>query len=154
MPDNQQPVTMSARPFLLVATCLSAFFLFAGCEEDTSKTQALITGRWELFKGFRNQKETETLQGVFFQFGGDGKMLTNLPVGADAPTEYELKKNEIHQKSPQPITYFIQSATDTMLVLTMELRGMQFEMQLQRAMPATETAPQDSLAQPADSLSR
>ena len=145
---------MSTRPFLLVATCLCAVSIFAACEEDTGKTQALITGRWELFKGFRNQKETETLQGVFFEFGADGKMSTNLPVGADVPTDYEVKKNEIHQKSPQPVTYFIQSATDSMLILTMEMRGMQFEMQLQRTMPPTEAAPQDSLPQPADSLSR
>ena len=144
---------MSARPFLLVATCLSTFFLFAGCEEDTSKTQALIIGRWELSKGFRNQKETETLQGVFFQFGADGKMFTNLPVGADVPTDYELKKNEIVQKSPQPVTYLVQSATDSTLILTMEMRGMQFEMLLHRVLPPTETAPQDSLPQPADSLS-
>lgn len=144
---------MTLRPILLFTYCLYAAFIFAACEEETDKTQALITGRWELVKSFRNQKETETLQGVFFQFSADGKMSTNLPVGADVPTDYELKKNEIHQKSPQPVTYFIQSATDSTLVLTMEMRGIQFEMQLQRAEPPTESAPQDSLAQPGDSFS-
>lgn len=80
-------------------------------------------------------------------------MFTNLPVGADVPTDYELKKNEIVQKSPQPVTYLVQSATDSTLILTMEMRGMQFEMLLQRALPPVEAAPQDSLPQPADSLS-
>lgn len=81
-------------------------------------------------------------------------MTTNLPVGADAPTDFELKKNEIHQKSPQPVVYKIQSATDSTLVLAMEMRGVQFEMQLKKALPPAETSPQDSLSQPSDSLSR
>lgn len=142
--------TMSARPLLYIASCL---LFFAACDDDNEKIQASIQGRWELVKGFRNLKETETLEGVYFQFGADGKMVTNLPVGADAPTGYELKKNEIHQNSPQPVVYKIQSVTDSTLVLTMEMRGVQFEMQLQKALPPTEPAPQDSLAPPADSLS-
>lgn len=140
---------MSVRPLFLVL-----LVVFFACGGESEKTQVSLTGRWELYKGFRNQKETETLQGVFFHFGSDGKMTTNLPVGADAPTDFELKGNEIHQKSPQPVVYKIQSATDSTLVLAMEMRGVQFEMQLIKALPPTETPPQDSLAQPSDSLSR
>ena len=143
-------ITMPSRSLLLVASCL---LLLLACDDDNEKTRASLLGRWELAKGFRNQKETETLQGVFFQFGADGKMTTNLPVGADAPTEYDLKQNEILQKSPQAVTYCIQSMTDSPLVLTMEMRGMLFEMQRQRAVLPTEPAVQDSLSQPADSLS-
>jgi hypothetical protein len=142
---------MSAHPLLYIASCL---LFFVACDDDNEKIQASIQGRWELVKGFRNMKETETLQGVFFQFGADGKMVTNLPVGADAPTGYDLKKNEIHQNSPQPVMYKIQSVTDSTLVLTMEMRGVQFEMQLQKSLPPTEPPPQDSLAPPADSLSK
>lgn len=136
---------MSVRPLLLLAPWL---LLLIACDDDSGKIQASIHGRWELVKGFRNQKETETLQGVFFHFDPDGKMITNLPTGADAPTDYELNKNEIHQKSPQPVVYKIQSVTDSTLVLAMEMRGILFEMQLQKAHPPAETAPQDSLAQP------
>ncbi len=126
----------------------------AACGDDTVSTQSSIIGHWELTKGFRNKKETETLSGVYFQFGADGKMQTNLPVGAEVPTDYELKKNEIHQKSPQPMVYAIQSVTDSSLVLVMEMRGMQFEMQLKKSPPPpVESAPQDSLSQPSDSLS-
>ena len=141
---------MSAHPLLYIASCL---LLLIACDDDSDKTQAAIQGRWELVKGFRNQKETETLEGVYFQFGADGKMVTSLPVGADTPTVFELRNNEIHQKSPQPVVYKIQSVTDSTLVLTMEMRGAQFEMQLQKAPPPAEPASQDSLTQPADSLS-
>lgn len=77
-------------------------------------------------------------------------MTTNLPVGTEAPVGYELNQNEILQKSPQPVVYRIKTLTDSSLVLTMEMRGMLFEMQMRRAV---EPAPQDSLSQPADSLS-
>ncbi len=116
-------------PFLL----LFGACMFMGCGDNNKKTQASILGRWELSKGFRNKIETGTLAGVFFQFGEDGKMMTNLPLGADVPTDYELKKNEIHQKSPQEVVYNIMSVTDSMLVLTMEMRGVEFELHLQRA---------------------
>ena len=145
----QSPQTMSPRPLFLLASCL---LLMAACVDDNPKKTFTIEGRWELVKGFRNQKETETLQGVFFQFGGDGKMTTNLPVGAETLTGYELKKNEIYQNSPQPVVYQIQSVTDTTVVLTMEMRGVLFEMQLQKAPPIAEPAPQDSLS-PSDTLS-
>lgn len=127
--------------------------LVASCIDDDKKIPYSIEGRWELVKGFRNQKETETLQGVFFQFGSDGKMKTNLPVGADVPTDYELHKNEIRQKSPQPVVYQIQSASDTLLVLSMEIRGIQFELQLEKAPPVGEPLPLDSLSESADTLS-
>ncbi len=136
---------MSVRPLFLLASC--CVLLMASCFDDNSKNQYAIEGRWELTKGFRNQKETETLQGVFFQFGADGKMSTNLPVGADAPTVYELSKNEIRQKSPQEVVYTIQSASDSSLVLAMELRGIQFELQLRKVVPGAEEAPVDSLGQ-------
>jgi hypothetical protein len=142
---------MSAPSFLFVFFSL---LLLASCEGDNEKTRASLLGRWELVKGFRNQKETETLQGVFFQFGADGKMTTNLPVGTSAPTEYELRQNQIVQKSPQEVVYSIRSLTDSSLVLTMEMRGVLFEMQMLRARPpAGEPTTQDSLSQPADSLS-
>ena len=138
---------MHKRTLLLLSCCLASSLYFVACDDDTpEKNEASIFGRWELVKGFRNQKETETLAGVYFIFGQDGKMQTNLPVGADTPTDFEQKKNEILQKSPQPLRYNIQSVTDTTLVLTIELRSTQFEMQLQRAVPAPppENAP-DSL---------
>jgi hypothetical protein len=141
---------MSVRSLLLVA---SSLLLFTSCDDDKDKTRASILGRWELVAGFRNEKPTETLRGVFFEFNEDGKMTTNLPVGADAPTEYELHKNEILQKSPQPVKYSIKEVTDSTLTLMMEMRGMPFEMQMVKAVPPALPAQQDSIAQPGDSLS-
>ncbi len=143
---------MPAPSLLFVVFCLP--LLLIACEDDTEKTRASLLGRWELVKGFRNQKQTETLEGVFFQFGAEGKMTTNLPVGTEAPVGYELNQNEILQKSPQPVVYRIKSLNDSSLVLTMEMRGIPFEFQLQKvSSPPVESAPQDRLSHPADSLS-
>ncbi|MCC6411508.1 MAG: hypothetical protein IT270_07600 [Saprospiraceae bacterium] len=93
----------------------------------------MLTGRWELVRGFRNAKETETLAGTYFRFEEQGKMQTNLPLGANEEAmDFTLDKNEIIQSGPMPIKYTIQKLTDSDLILVLELRGMQFEMHLKR----------------------
>ncbi len=125
--------------------CMSALLALPSCEDTSEKTQAAIIGHWELTKALRNDRETGTLEGVYFDFKADGKMQTNLPVGADVPVEYEVEKTEIVQKTPQPIRYQVATVEDSLLILKMEVRGMTFEMQLRRA---AEPAPVDSLAVP------
>jgi hypothetical protein len=127
--------------FSLLFLCLLG--ASSGCTDENTKQQALLTGRWELVRGFRNAKETETLDGTYFRFEGNGKMQTNLPLGANEPVDYTLEKNTIVQNGPMPVKYTIQKLTDSELVLVLELRGMQFEMHLKR----TST---DGSAQPGD----
>lgn len=123
-----------------------ASLLFSACENESEKNQAALVGRWELTRGLRNQVETPTLQGVYYQFGADGKMQTNLPIGAEAPTEYVVKKMEIEQHSSQPVTYHIVSLTDSQLTLSLDMHGVPFEFQFRRAAEPTDTpAEQDTL---------
>ena len=129
-----------------------ASFLFASCENETENNQTALVGRWQLTKGLRNRNETQTLKGVYYQFGADGKMQTNLPIGAEAPTDYVVKKNKIEQRSAPPVTYQIQTLTDTLLVMTLEMHGVPFEFQFRR-MP--DNAPTDALPTPSnDSIPR
>ena len=126
--------------------CLSAFLVLPSCEDTSEKTQAALIGHWELIKALRNERETGTLEGVYFDFGADGKMLTNLPVGAEQAVEYEVDKKVIIQKSMQPVRYQAVTLEDSLLVLKMDMRGMTFEMHLRRvAAPAAV----DSLSVPA-----
>lgn len=114
---------------------LSIALLWIACEDKTRKYQAAIVGRWELAKGFRNNKETETLAGTYFQFGEDGNMQTNLPFPGNTgnPIAYEMIKNEIRHKNTPAIKYLVQNLSDSTMILTLEMRGMDFEMHLQRA---------------------
>lgn len=129
-----------------------ASFLFASCENETEKNQSALVGRWQLTKGLRNKNETQTLKGVYYQFRADGKMQTNLPIGTEAPTDYVVEKNKIEQRSAQPVTYHIQTLTDTLLVVTLEMHGVPFEFQFRR-MP--DNAPLEvEPAQSSDSIPR
>jgi hypothetical protein len=112
--------------FLLVLMCVWA------CEDDPKFNAASVEGRWEITRGLRNGQETGTLSGTYFRFGADGKMITNLPVGPEVSVDYEIVKSTIFQKSAAPIEYAIRSLSDSAMVLGFELRGMQFEIYLQR----------------------
>lgn len=126
-------------PRVFTVLCLSAFIMLPSCEDSSEKTQAGIIGHWQLTKALRNERETGTLEGVYFDFGADGKMQTNLPVGAEVPVEYELDKTTIIQKTPQAIRYQAITVEDSLLVLQLEMRGMTFEMHLRRAAPPADT---------------
>lgn len=132
--------------------------LFSSCFDDHKTISQSIEGRWEIVRGLRNGQETGTLLGTYFRFGADGKMITNLPVGPEAPVEYELGKSTIYQKSVSPIEYSIRSLSDSSMVLGFELRGMQFELYLTKAesvetLPEPENTPENtSDTLPADSI--
>lgn len=133
---------MLARFSVLTLTCFSTLVLVSSCNDETKNNSLALIGRWEIVQGFRNQRPTATLGGTYFQFSEDGKMQTNLPIGPEEPMEYSVSRNEIRQKSTPPIKYTIQSLSDSMLILNMELRGMQFEMHFLRASePAEGTLP-------------
>ena len=133
---------MLARFSVLTLTCFSTLVLVSSCNDETKNNSLALIGRWEIVQGFRNQRPTATLGGTYFQFGEDGKMQTNLPIGPEEPMEYTVSRNEIRQKSTPPLKYIIRSLSDSMLILNMELRGMQFEMHFQRVTePAEGTLP-------------
>lgn len=143
---------MSARTLLLAASaCLPLALFIIACEDETDKNRAAVQGRWEVRKAFRNEKETDSLAGAYFQFGADGKMQTNI-VGSEEPADYTVRKNEIEQKGAQPVKYLIEETSDSTLRLSMRLRGVDFELQLVRADAATESTPGDSEMAPPDSM--
>lgn len=115
------------------ALCLVLAILYSCNDEPkTDDRLALLTGRWELIQAFRNDTETQTLAGTYFEFGKDGKMQTNLPVQAEPSTPYTLEKDKIKQGGPVPIDYTVKSLTATELTLVMELQGIVFDMRLRK----------------------
>jgi hypothetical protein len=121
-----------------------------GCNNEDEQIRGMLSGRWELARAFRNEKATETLSGTYFVFTDEGKMETNLPVGADAPVPFDLKNKVIEQQTPQAIRYCIKELSASSMVLSLELRGINFEMYLKRA--ATPTTPAEEKAVLSDSL--
>ncbi|MEO6038010.1 MAG: hypothetical protein ABIQ93_06305, partial [Saprospiraceae bacterium] len=79
--------------------------------------------------------------GVYYQFGADGKMQTNLPIGAEAPTEYIVQQGDIEQRSAPPVKYHILSLTDSLLVMSLQMNGVPFEFHFRRAVDSLSTPP-------------
>jgi hypothetical protein len=114
-------------------SCAVSILLFACTEDVSEKYRFFLPGRWELYKGFRNKKPTETLTGVYFEFTEQGTMKTNLPLGPEEPVPFELSKNQIQQKGSKPLKYEIRQICDTTMLLSLETRGMPFEFYLRKA---------------------
>jgi hypothetical protein len=134
-------------PYSIPTVALFVFLASCNmCNRSAGHARSTLLGRWEIARAFRNGKATETLAGVYFEFNANGKMLTNLPVGPETPVDYEVTEKALVQKGDPPLTYAIESLSDSSLMLNVEIRGMQFEMQLQRP---TEI-PEEEI--PADSL--
>jgi hypothetical protein len=106
--------------------------LFWACNDASEQAKIQLPGRWQIISALRDGNPTETMNGAVFEFGQDGKMLTNLPIGAEVPMPYTLEKMTITQQSNEPVTYTIAEISDSTLVLQMTLRGIPFELQLRR----------------------
>ncbi len=114
--------------------CLTSLLIWS-CDYAEKKPEiaaANLQGRWELTRGFRNQRETQTLTGTYFLFSADGKLTTNLPIGIEAPLPYEISQSTIRHQTSPTTTYEVLQHTDSTLVLSLSLRGLPFELHLRR----------------------
>ena len=99
---------------------------FNACKNEPKIEQEDLLGRWELQEGFRNEQKSEDLAGLFFEFFGDGKMLTNMS-GVTAEAQYELKKQTLLQRGgDMDADYQITTLDDSSLVLMTTLREVNF----------------------------
>ena len=114
--------------FLLIGvTALSA------CQ-DTQEIdrREYLLGRWEIQEARRNGQATESLEELYFEFFQDGKMTTNL-LGVPETASYDLEENELRQRDSQmDIDYQIEELTDSLLVLTTNLRDYDFRFRLHK----------------------
>ena len=110
-------------------------FFFVSCEGDTAKSKPQITGYWSVEKAFRDSRATSLLNDVFFRFGADGKMFTNLPNTSIDPAPFEMNEGSLVQKTEPPILYNILEITDSTLVLTFKVQNTPFEFHLKKTHP-------------------
>ncbi len=103
--------------------------LACGNDSNANAESNLILGRWELKEAKRNGAITESLEGAYFDFKGEGKLRTNL-LGHDEANTYEIKDGKLFQKGKQNITYDIDQLDDKNLVISMKMRGQTFNLTL------------------------
>ena len=127
---------MKLQSLLQSALLLSILLLGLSCGSEPENKQDLLFGRWELQEAMRNGSPTESLSDLYFVFGADGRMNTNLPVpGMAEQSKYKLDGRNLYQYSddlPDEVAYYIDEIGDSTLVLTTDLRNFHFSFVLRR----------------------
>jgi len=94
--------------------------------------RAKISGKWEIVKAFRNNRETDALEGAFFDFQADGKLIYNL-TGAVQEDYYKVENNTIIQSGTADLVYKVKEFEGQTMVLELNMQGFEFQFTLKRS---------------------
>lgn len=127
---------MKLPSLLRSALLLPIVLLLPACGSEPENQRELLLGRWELANATRNGAPTESLSELYFVFNADGSMDTNLPVpGMAGQNQYKLDGSNLYQyneESPDELSYYIEEAGDSTLVLSTEIRSVHFRFNLRK----------------------
>ena len=103
-------------------------------KEDPNKIDlsSQIFGEWVITAAEKNGKATGMLEGAYFKFQPENKMATNL-TGSEITYDIDVKNNVIQQKGNVEIFYTVESIQDTTMVLTFNMRGFPFKLNLTKS---------------------
>ncbi|MFN4080298.1 MAG: hypothetical protein ACK4NS_05315 [Saprospiraceae bacterium] len=116
------------------------FFLFisvslSSCTDDHAFKADQLIGAWDLTSATRDGAATGTLDGVFYEFDGNMRMRTNLPLpgAGENWTAFALKNAEIVLDKPGMIKkYAVSELGPNTLTLSFDIQGSRFVMKLKK----------------------
>jgi hypothetical protein len=112
-------------PRLFILICILSFFI-QGCHNKEAIFNNL-SHRWLLEKGFRNEKETDSLAGLYFDFDTSGEVTTNLN-GQDERLTYKLDGEDIIELAgTEGVFLNIIELSETKLILQTDIQGYTFK---------------------------
>ena len=112
-------------PRFFTLICLLSFFI-QGCHNKEAILNNL-SHRWLLDKGFRNEKETDSLAGLYFDFDTSGEVTTNLN-GQDEILTYKLDGEDIIELAgTEGVFLNIIELSETKLILQTDIQGYMFK---------------------------
>ena len=112
-------------PRFFTLICLLYFFI-QGCHNKEAILNNL-SHRWLLEKGFRNEKETDSLAGLYFDFDTSGEVTTNLN-GQDERLTYKLDGEDIIELAgTEGVFLNIIELSETKLILQTDIQGYMFK---------------------------
>lgn len=112
----------------LFTIILSSLFI-QSCHNKEAIIQNL-SHRWIIEKGFRNEKETDSLVGLYFQFAKSGEVTTNLN-GQDERLTYKLNGEDIIEIIGSELIFLnIIELSETKLILQADLQGYNFKFEM------------------------
>ncbi len=91
-----------------------------------------IAGDWVITAAEKSGKSTVMLEGAYFKFQPENKMATNI-TGSEIIYDIDVKDNVIQQKGNVEIFYTVESIQDTTMVLTFNMRGYPFKLNLTKS---------------------
>ncbi len=110
--------------------CLALFL--CACSGTPVISPDKLAGHWDIKEAFRDNRPTESMEALFFEFKPNGKMITNL-IGVNIEATYEQQEDKILQrKSELEADYLIEGFTDTTLTLSTTLRDHEFRFLLHK----------------------
>ncbi|MEY3323266.1 MAG: hypothetical protein RLZZ417_2849 [Bacteroidota bacterium] len=116
-------------PFRFLFTIILSSLFIQSCHNKEAIIQNL-SHRWIIEKGFRNEKETDSLSGLYFQFGKTGEVTTNLN-GQDERLTYKLKGEDIIEMTGSTEIFLnIIELSETKLILQTDLQGFKFKFEM------------------------
>jgi hypothetical protein len=123
---------MLTQNFRFVLPLLTCLVLFSCGSEDEQLLREQLEGRWEIVKAKRNNRTTETLTDLYFEFGSEEKLETNLG-GKPEQGVFTLSDRQIRQSATMiETTYDIIDIDATRLQLRTTIRGYRFDFQLRK----------------------
>lgn len=112
-------------PRFFTLICLLSFFV-QGCHNKEAILNNL-SHKWLLDKGFRNEKETDSLAGLYFDFNKSGEVTTNLN-GQDERLTFKLDGEDIIELAgTEGVFLNIMELSETKLVLQTDIQGYTFK---------------------------
>lgn len=117
---------------------ISFFLIFmlsfiVACKED-AKTDNL-DGRWEIIGGTFNGRAADQFKGFYLEFGKDGSLKTNLNANAaDEIGTFKIKNGKILKQTAEEATFTIKEIKDTVMMLSTQMRGIDFQFILHKKM--------------------
>lgn len=119
----------------LLSLSLFLLLLCSGCSVDTAedKNKTLLWGRWDIKEAIRNGKVTEALEGIYFEFSPENKLVSNFNEPfEDRESQFSLKDMVITEtsKANDKRTFVIETVDDEKLILATEVGTMNFKLWL------------------------
>jgi len=115
--------------FRFLLTILLSSLFIQSCNNKEAIIQHL-SHRWIIEKGFRNEKETDSLSGLYFQFGKTGEVTTNLN-GQDERLSYKLKGEDIIEMTGMTQIFLnIIELSESKLILQTDIQGYNFKFEM------------------------
>ena len=103
---------------------------FASCQ-STEVKEDLLFGQWKLKEGFRNDKASNLLEGIYFNINKPSGVVTNF-TGMEESGQFELIKDELTISTSQKTKFDVTLLTEEQLELETIIRGTPFRFVLEK----------------------